>query len=229
MPRVLASAKTYNLKPEGRCDMRRARVTMTVLVIASVGSSQGLARAQQPDMLQVHIGHIMESFKDTPKQQGLLPTALEDAKIAVQHAALAAKAPENLEQVKLHAGHVINAVDPSVEMKGPGSGYGVKRAAAGVVQHVELAAKAASASTTAKSQALYVARWGNNVVKWSDDVVELAQEIRAATSASQAASLVSELTTLTEQLIKGIPPVGRFDAQGGLQQAQERMEQMKKG
>ena len=51
------------------------------------------------------------------------------------------KSPDNLDSLKLHAGHVLNALDPSIEMKGPGSGYGVKRAAAGASQHVQLAAK----------------------------------------------------------------------------------------
>ena len=206
--------------------MRVACLTSSVLLLVTLGSPRLLAQAET---LQTHIGHIMESFKDTPKQQGLLPTALEEAKIAAQHAALAAKSKDSLEQMKLHAGHVINAVDPTVEPKGPGLGYGVKKAAAGVAQHVELAAKVEGASAAAKNQALYVSRWAANVVKWSDEAIELAQEIRAATSAAQAANVANELATITEQLIAGIPPVGRFDAQGGLQQAQERMELMKKG
>jgi hypothetical protein len=206
--------------------MRLGCLISGVLVLASVGSSRVLAQA---DMLQTHIGHIMEGFKDTPKQQGLLPTALEEAKIATQHAALAAKSKDSLDQMKLHAGHVINAIDPTVEAKGPGLGYGVKKAAALVAQHVELAAKVEGASPAAKNQALYVSRWAANVVTWSDEAVDLAQQIQAATSPAQAAVLASELATMTEQLVVGIPPVGRFDAQGGLQQAQERMELMKKG
>ena len=76
---------------------------------------------------------------------------------------------------------------------------------------------------------MYVSRWAGNVVQWSDEAIELAQEIRAATSPGRAANAASELLTMTEQLISGIPSVGRFDAQGGLQQAQERMELLKKG
>jgi predicted house-cleaning NTP pyrophosphatase (Maf/HAM1 superfamily) len=124
-------------------------------------------------------------------------------------------------------GHVLHAIDPAVEAKGPGLGYGVKKAAAGVAQHVELAAKASTASANAKTQALYVARWANNVVTWSDEIIALAQRIRTAPSAAEAAKLLPELTGLTEQLTTGIPPVGRFDLQGGLQQAQERMERLK--
>jgi hypothetical protein len=117
--------------------MRLACLAFSMLVMASVGSTTGVAAQEKPDMLQVHLDHVMNSFKDTPKQMGLLPTALAEANTAIQHAAMAAKATDNLDQMKLHAGHVIHAVDPSVEMKGPGLGYGVKKAAAGVAQHVE--------------------------------------------------------------------------------------------
>jgi hypothetical protein len=209
--------------------MRSAILTLTLSLAAIIAADSGRAAQEQPDMFQVHVGHVMTSFKDTPKQQGLLPTAFEEVKIATQHANLAAKTPDNLDQMKLHAGHVIHAIDPSLEAKGPGLGYGVKKAAAGVAQHVELAVKAPTASANAKTQALYVARWANNVVKWSDEVIEVAQRIRAATSAAEAAGLVPDLTSLTEQLTVGVPSVGRFDLQGGLQQAQERMERMTKG
>jgi hypothetical protein len=153
---------------------------------------------------------------------------LEEAKIAIQHAALAAKSPDSVDQMKRHAGHVIHAVDPTVEMKGPGLGYGVKKAAAGIAQHIELAAKAEGAAPAVKTNAIYVSAYANNVVKWSNEVVELAQQIMAASTPAEAARLTSDLTTLTEQLNTGLAAVGKFDAQGGLQQVQQRIEQMKK-
>jgi hypothetical protein len=205
--------------------MRLACLVSSVLIVVAAESLRLGAQAE----LQTHIGHIMESFKDTPKQQGLLPTALDEAKIAAEHAALALKSRESLDQMKLHAAHVIHAIDPTSEPKGPGLGYGVKKAAQGVQQHVELAAKVEGASTTAKNQALYVSRWAANVVIWSDEAITLAQEIRKTTSASVAGGAATELVTVTEQLITGMPAVGRFDLQGGLKQAQERMELLKKG
>jgi hypothetical protein len=183
----------------------------------------------QANMIAMHIGQVLDSSKDTPNQQGLLPIALAESKTAIQHAGLAAKTPDNLDSMKLHAGHVINAVDPTVETKGPGLGYGVKKAAAGVAEQVDLAASAPGAPDAVKTQALYASAWANNVVKWSDEIVEIAQRIRAATTAKQAATLVGDLNEAAEKLIGGIPAVGRDAAQGGLQQAQERVEQMKKG
>lgn len=207
--------------------MRIAHITVSLTVTALLAFASGAA-AQGANMAEVHIGHVVNAFKDTPQQQGLLPTALEEAKIAIQHAALAAKSPDSVDQMKRHAGHVIHAVDPTVEMKGPGLGYGVKKAAAGIAQHIELAAKAEGAAPAVKTNAIYVSAYANNVVKWSNEVVELAQQIMAASTPAEAARLTSDLTTLTEQLNTGLAAVGKFDAQGGLQQVQQRIEQMKK-
>jgi hypothetical protein len=208
--------------------VRIADINVSLSVMAFVALTSAAVGAQGANMAEVHIGHVVNAFKDTPQQQGLLPQALAEAKIAIQHAALAAKSPDNLEEMKRHAGHVIHAVDPTVEMKGPGLGYGVKKAAAGIAQHIELAAKAEGVAPTVKTNAIYVSAYANNVVKWSTEVVELAQQIRAATTPAAAASLMSDLTTLTEQLNTGLAAVGKFDAQGGLQQIQQRMEQLKK-
>ena len=94
----------------------------------------------------VHVGHVMNAFSDTPKGEGLLAVAENDAGVAAQHAQLAARQPTNLDYMKLHAGHVLNALDPTIVPMGPGSGYGVKKATTGVAMHIELAAKAPGAS-----------------------------------------------------------------------------------
>src|ERR671911_1823769 len=91
----------------------------------------------------VHIGHVMTTWTDTPNTQGLLPVAIADATVAATHGELMQKSADNLDVLKLHAGHVLHALDPTLEPKGPGSGYGVKRAAAGALEHIHLAAKSA--------------------------------------------------------------------------------------
>ncbi len=78
----------------------------------------------------------MTQWKEVPTGQGFLPVAVADAKVASIHAGYMQKSPDNLDTIKLHAGHVLNALDPTVEPKGPGS-FGVKRAAAGAVQHAQ--------------------------------------------------------------------------------------------
>ncbi|OGU25859.1 MAG: hypothetical protein A3K13_10335 [Gemmatimonadetes bacterium RIFCSPLOWO2_12_FULL_68_9] len=203
-----------------------------VLVGGSLASHSAVLRAQSA--VQTHIGHVTESFQATPNQQGLLPTALAEAKIATQHAGLALKAPDNLDAIKLHAGHVINAIDPSVEAKGPGLGFGVKRAAAGVAQHIQLAAKSEGASANVKTHATHVAGAAGNVATRADAVVALAQKVRAAGTAAEASSLMMEVQTAVNELTAGVDANkdGRvnWDApEGGLQQAQQHIDLLRKG
>ena len=174
----------------------------------------------------VHIGHLMNGFTDTPKGLGLLPTAMEEARTASVHAGLAGRDPENLAAMKLHAGHVINAVDPSVMATGPGLGYGVKRAALGVATHADLAGKVPGASQNVITHANHVATSARNTVQRADAVVALAQRIQAATVASDAAALVSQLVSLTNELVLGkdVDADGRVswkEGEGGLQQCDE--------
>lgn len=181
----------------------------------------------------VHIGHVVNSFGDTPNKQGLLPVALAEAKTAAQHAALAARSPTNLDAMKLHAGHVLNALDPSIMPMGPGLGYGVKKAALGVATHVDLAAKAQGASPNVIMHAGHVATAAHSTIERADSAIAIAKAIQAATSASDAAALVNQLVPLTQQLIAGVDKngdgrIGWDKGEGGLQQASEHVDLMLK-
>ena len=98
-----------------------AFVTFGAILLGGSLSSSGIVLGQA-NPVQTHIGHVMESFQAAPNQQGLLPTALAEAKIAMTHAGLALKNPDNLDALKLHAGHVIHALDPSSRGHGPRPG-----------------------------------------------------------------------------------------------------------
>jgi hypothetical protein len=196
-------------------------LTTTATASAAPAGAKALAGASG-----VHIGHVMNAFGDTPRMMGLLPTAMAEAKTAAEHAALAAKDPANLDAMKLHAGHVINAIDPSIVAKGPGLGYGVKKAAQGVVTHIELAAKASGASQNIITHSNHIATSARNTVTRCDQIVALAQKIQAAASAADAAGLVNQLVSMTEQLTAGVDANGdgriTWEAgEGGLQQANE--------
>ena len=185
-----------------------------------------------PGAVGMHIGHVVNSFNDTPNKAGLLPTAIGEASVAAQHAMLAARAPTNLDQMKLHAGHVIHAIDPTVVTSGPGRGYGLVKAATGVAMHIELAAKAPGASPNVILHANHVARASRNTVQRADSMLVLAKAIRAATSAGEAAKLVSQLASLAPQLMAGMDVNGdgrvTWD-EGGLQAAQDHVNLMLQG
>jgi hypothetical protein len=135
--------------------------------------------------------------------------------------------------MKLHAGHVVNALDPTLVAKGPGSGYGVKKAAAGAMQHIGLAAKSEGASANVKTHATHVSTALDDVVKWTDEAIATAQKIQAATSAAEAAPLVTELVAQTNAIANGLDAnkdgnIGWQTGEGGLAQAQTHMGLMMK-
>ena len=169
----------------------------TTAVVAGQAPAAPATPAAPANPAHTHIGHVMTMWKDTPGTQGFLPVAIADAKVAATHAGYMKKAPDNLDSMKMHAGHVLNALDPSLEMKGPGSGYGVKRAAASASQHAQLAAKSEGASKGVQTHAEHVTASLADVTQWTDAAIATAQKIRAATSASEAAPLVAELITHT--------------------------------
>lgn len=191
-----------------------------------------VALAGQANMVQTHIGHVMDSFNGTPMSMGLLPTAMAEAKIAAQHAGFAAKAT-TLAMIQTHAGHVMNAIDPASTDKGPGLGYGLKKAAAGVAMHADLAGKAPEANAGVKMHAMHVNTAAMNVAAMSDEVLAIGQKIKASTSMDEALKLAADLQKKAEQLTAGVDAngdgtIGWNKPEGGLAQAQQHMELMKK-
>jgi hypothetical protein len=179
----------------------------------------------------VHIGHVVNSFPDTPDKSGLLPMALTEAKIAQQHAALGMRNPGNLDALKLHASHIINALDPTIVTTGPGKGYGVKRATAGIVTHIELAAKADNATGMQLTHAGHIAAAARSTSARADQIIALAKQVQMSTDAKAAAGLFSQIASLCDQLVTGadLNADGKvnFEApEGGLAQVQEHISLM---
>ncbi len=182
-----------------------------------------------------HIGHVMNSFSDTPGMAGLLRVAAAEAGVAIQHAGLGARTPDDLAMMKTHAGHVLHALDPTtVTLTAPGQGYGVKKAATGVAAHIELAAGVDGASANVKTHAAHVATSARNTVKKVDQIVALAKQLQEATTAAQASVLFNQIVPLTQQLMAGVDANGDGritweENEGGLQQAEDHVTLLLRG
>lgn len=157
----------------------------------------------EPPLVHAHIGHVMIGWRDTPGQVGLLTIAQNDTRVAAAHALLLSKAA-TLEEMKVHAGHVLHAFDPSIEKAGPASGYGAKRAAAGAMQHAGFAAAVDNASATVKAHAGKTNATLTNAIAAIDRGIAAAQKIRAAASAADAAPAVREVHATVEEIGKAL-------------------------
>jgi hypothetical protein len=156
----------------------------------------------------LHIGHVMTNWRDTPGTRGFLPVAIDEARVAVLHARLAANAA-SLADIRLHAGHVLHALDPAVEPKsaGPGAGYGVRKAALGASQHVDLAARSDGATSIVTTNAADVSSSLARVLEWLEEAIALAQRIQSASELADARRSAADLAALTQRISdEGLQP-----------------------
>jgi|TARA_R110002072_G_scaffold9943_9_gene47226 hypothetical protein len=181
-----------------------------------------------------HMGHVTTAWNDTPDGQGLLPTAIAEAKIAAQHAAFAIQKPSDLAWMKLHAAHVLNAVDATLQAKGPGLGYGVVKAAGGTAKHINFAANSDDASDNVRAHARHVATAAQNTLARAAEIAALCQKVSTADNAEQAAALMQQVATLGNQLLAGVDANGDGaisweQGEGGLNIANQHMGFMEQG
>ena len=209
----------------------RIRIRLTVVLgAAAVFAMSGNAAAQS----HAHMGHVADGWNDTPDQAGFLATAQAEAEIAARHAGLATSRADDLGWIKTHIGHVLHAIDPSVEASGPGKGYGVVKAATGAARHIGLAANAGDASDNVKLHANHVETSANNVVAWAQRIAELCNEAKGTDDVAAAAELAQQVEELTQAMLSGrdANEDGRVSwggNEGGLEQAALHMGLMKRG
>lgn len=224
-----------------RCNLRPASLFSVLVSLALVGSAsaQDTSTAPTPMAAEIspavtHIGHVADGFRGTPEGQGLLPTAVAEADIALQHAQLAARDVSDLEAMQRHAGHVANALDPTVVEEGPGLGYGVVEGATGTARHIGFAAASEGASEGVKTHAVHVETASRNAVANAEAALELTDQIAEAEDAATAAALLDELVALTEAIAVGVDADGDGrvsweEGEGGLAQATQHVGLIKQG
>jgi len=216
------------------------KTRLSCLTIALFGTATLLGfpthwvAAQEAPPAHAHIGHVADAFRGTPDGMGLLPTAVLEAEVARQHATLAGADPSDLASVQRHTGHVMHALDAESMERGPGKGYGLIRAAEGVVRHIELAARSEGASDGVKTHSVHVAASAGNTVTRATRMMEICREIMGVEEGGDASALVAEMVMLGDQLVDGHDAdgdgrIGWQEGEGGLSQAQTHLGLMKRG
>ena len=226
--------------------------TSIATTLAGIIVCTSAAAGQTPaNPAHAHIGHVMTGWKDTPEMNGLLPTAIADAQVAMEQIERA-DLEGRINDFWLYGGYVLNALDPGAEtdallkttyarlpttyvkIEVPGTGYGIKRAVAGALEHVQLAAKSAGASDNVKTHATHVTASLDNVSKWTAEAIAAARKLLDAKDVGSGQVLVDELTSLIGQIAIGADANGDGQTgwqtdEGGLRQAVAHMRLMMKG
>ncbi len=203
-------------------------------IVSATMAFGGANAALAQNMAHAHMGHVTDGWGDTPNEMGLLPTAIAEAEIAVQHAGFATDQLDNLEWMKTHAKHVLHAVDPSAIAAGPGLGYGVKHAANGVTKHIGFAAGSEEANENVKLHAVHVATSADNTVARVDEIAQYVGQVLAASKAAEAAPAAKQMLRHAKQLLDGRDADGDGNVswkqdEGGLKASEMHMGFMRAG
>ena len=202
-----------------------------------------------PIAAHTHIAQVMTSAKDTPNQKGFLPTAIADAQVALEQVERA-DLEGRINDFVLYGGYVLSALDAGAETQAllkkayerlpttyvkieiPGTGYGIKRAVAGALDQVRLAATSEGATDNVKQHAEHVTASLQNVATWTDEAVATARKLIAASDVGAGQILVDELTEQVTHIAighdaNGDGQTGWQPGEGGLRQAQHMRLMMK--
>ena len=193
-----------------------------------------LAGQQQAaeDEVILHLGGIQSTSAQPPRSQGLLAIAMSEALAASRHADLAAQNTDDLDAMKLHARHVLHALDPErvPDAAGPGIGHGTIQAAEDISTHINLALEVENVSQPTsenlRTHGPAIAQSAETVARWSRQMIGLVERIRMAESAAEAEPLVEELQVLADRVeagedLNGDGQVRWEDGEGGMLQVQE--------
>ncbi|WP_421782788.1 hypothetical protein [Kiloniella litopenaei] len=208
--------------------MSRTRPLSSIMFITALTLSGTVSLTATANEALKHVGHVMTHWADTPEEKGLLPVATAEAEIARTHAGFAASDLTDLASMHLHTRHVLHALDPTEESKGPGLGYGLIKAAEGVATHAELASDSEDASDIIRVSGIMVASVGRNTTRRGEEAIELSKEILTGKTPESVAPQVQRLQKLTEALFIGqdLDQDGRivwYHHEGGLAIATEQM------
>jgi hypothetical protein len=208
--------------------MKKFKHIPAMALAAAIATFAGNTPAYAGSEAHTHIGHVVSSWQDTPSERGLLPTAFKESLVAAAHANYAVNAAGNLGAMKMHAGHVRHAIDPTLESNGPGLGYGLIKAAEGATLHITLASEAADASAAVKSHTVHVVASLNAAVTRSKAAMIEADAIIAAPDTTVALEHAVKLAELTKAALMGMDVDGDGkiswdNNEGGLKVADKHM------
>ena len=180
--------------------------------------------ARLPEAVLLHLAHLAEAFFDTPRGMGLIETAMAEAEIAARYVSLAGQDATNLGRMIGNMSHVLHAIDPVEVGNGFGLGYGVRRAAEGVLLHIDLATSVEGVSDNVVFHAGYITAAASAALVRANAAIALARQVQRATTPGEALPLIERLADLVRTMAYGDDAdrdgrIGYPDTESGLAQA----------
>lgn len=162
-------------------------------VAAFVPSSDAAQKKSHAYLLQVM----------TPDGKGYLPMAEAEVQTALIQATLALRKPDDLEHMAAMAKAAQHAIDPVRIKEGPGRGFGVKKAAQGIISYVTAAGKSPDASEKVKSYSRWVSVSAENVVVRTDRITDLLGKVMRMKTPKNAARVMRLVRRMCQEILLG--------------------------
>lgn len=178
------------------------RSLLVMVCMGVLGGLAGCVTVVRPPVAHVHIGHAITGWVDTPNREGLAVVAQREAETAAELARLAFQSRRNPGEVKRLAGDALHALDPALQPRGPGTGYGLIRAIDGAIDHVKFAADSGDASKNLGDSIIGLESSASKVRQAAKVSVAIAQEIRRSEKPEDLASLSEEMKAQTEEVVR---------------------------
>ena len=178
--------------------MQYSIARLFVLLIAGFALIQAGPAAAQQKKAHAYLLQVM-----TPDGKGYLPMAEAEVQTALIQATIALRKPDDLEHLRAQAKAAQHAIDPVRIKEGPGRGFGVKKAAEGIVSYVTAAGKSPDASEKMRSYSRWVAVSAQNVITRTDRITDLLGKVMRMKTAKNAARVMRLVRRMCQEVLLG--------------------------
>lgn len=154
---------------------------------------------KSPPISHVHIGHTLTGWVSTPDKKGLLTTAEQESRIVLDNASKA-KTSTSLAEKKKYMSNALHAVDPKIQTKGPGRGYGLVRAVTESIAHLQYAASSDDASANIRKTVPTIANKARQIASSANQLKVFGKAALSSSSINEFTALNNEFLTTAKQV-----------------------------
>lgn len=184
--------------------------TLFVTLTSMTGCSS-IVKKKSPPFSHIHVGHALTGWITTPGKKGLISTADKEAQIAL-NGALQSSRSNTLSQKKMHIANALHAVDPKVQGKGSGLGFGLTRALTESIAHLQYAAESDDASANIKRTVPVISKKAQNLAKLSNQLKVFGLATASATTMGEVKALEGEFLSNIKKINNGSYNIRQFQA-----------------
>ncbi len=170
--------------------------TLTVLLSLILASCASVVKRSPPSISHVHIGHAITGWPLAPKKRGLLVVAELQSVAATTTSELMLEAARegNMERAQKYLKLTADAVDPGFLQRKTSNEYGLRRAAAEAITHLQLASEVDDASAN-------VQRTVTSTRIKAEDLVDRSDELLAYLDAGAKSTSIDEMEIISEEIV----------------------------